>query len=74
MKHRLLHLRGVRAKHDTLNIWRWLVTLFWFLVIEDKADTTKYVKITDTGIIDMGTKAVTDYAVNGAYYYAKHIA
>ena len=48
--------------------------MFWFLVIEDKADTTKYVKITDTGIIDMGTKAVTDYAVNGAYYYAKHIA
>lgn len=44
------------------------------LVIEDKADTAKHAKLTDTGIIDMETKAVTDYAVNGAYYYAKHIA
>lgn len=44
------------------------------LVIEDKADTDKHCKYTDTGIIDMDTKAVTDYAVNGAYFYAKHIA
>lgn len=44
------------------------------LVIEDKADTDKHCKYTDTGIIDMTTKAVTDYAVNGAYFYAKHVA
>ena len=44
------------------------------LVIEDKASTDKHCKYTATGIIDMDTKAITDYAVNGAYFYAKHIA
>ena len=44
------------------------------LVVEDKADTHKHCKYTDSGLIDMDTKAVTDYAVNGAYFYAKHIA
>lgn len=44
------------------------------LVIEDKADMGKQVKMTDSGIIDTSVKAVTDYAVNGAYFYAKHIA
>ena len=44
------------------------------LVIEDKADMDKQIKLTDSGIIDMDVKAVTDYAVNGAYFYAKHIA
>lgn len=44
------------------------------LVIEDKADMDKQVKFTDSGIIDTSVKAVTDYAVNGAYFYAKHIA
>lgn len=44
------------------------------LVVEDKADTDKHCKYTDSGLIDMDTKAVTDYAVNGAYFYAKHIA
>ena len=34
----------------------------------------KQIKLTDTGIIDTSVKAVTDYAVNGAYFYAKHIA
>ena len=31
-------------------------------------------KLTDDGVIDMSVKAVTEYAVNGAYFYAKHIA
>ena len=44
------------------------------LVVEDKADTDKQVKLTDKGILDMSVQAVRDYAVNGAYYYAKHIA
>lgn len=44
------------------------------LVIEDKADTDKQIKLTDTGILDTSVKAITDYAVNGAYFYAKHIA
>ena len=44
------------------------------LVVEDKADTDRHCKLTDKGIIDISIKAVTDYAVNGAYFYAKHIA
>jgi len=44
------------------------------LVIEDKADTDKHIMLTDKGVLDMNIKAVSDYAVNGAYFYAKHIA
>lgn len=44
------------------------------LVIEDKADTDKHINLTDQGLIATDTKSVTDYAVNGAYFYAKHIA
>lgn len=45
------------------------------LVIEDKADTSKHVKFTDGGVIEMNdTKAVRDYALNGAFHYAKFIA
>ena len=44
------------------------------IVTEDKADLDKHMKLTETGVVDTDTKAVTDYAVNGAYYYAKHIA
>ena len=44
------------------------------LVIEDKASVDKLCKYTDKGIIDGDTKAVMDYAVNGALFYAMHIA
>jgi hypothetical protein len=44
------------------------------LVIEDKSDISKHVKLTDDGILDMKIKSITDYAVNGAYFYSKHIA
>lgn len=44
------------------------------IVIEDKADLSKHIKLTDTGVVDMDVKAVTDYAINGAVFYAKHIA
>ena len=44
------------------------------LVIEDKADTSKQMKLTSTDILDTDVKAITNYAVNGAYFYAKHIA
>lgn len=46
----------------------------YVIVIEDKADLDKQEKLTKEGIIDVDVKAVTDYAVNGAYFYAKHIA
>lgn len=44
------------------------------LAIEDKADVDKQMNLTDEGVIAMDTKSVTDYAVNGALFYAKHIA
>lgn len=44
------------------------------LVIEDKADVARHVKLTEAGILDTATTAVKDYAINGAYFYAKHIA
>lgn len=46
----------------------------FLIVIEDKADLDKHIKETDKGVISVETQAVTDYAVNGAYHYAKHIA
>ena len=44
------------------------------VVIEDKAELTKHQKLTDTGILSVEQKDIVDYAVNGAYFYAKHIA
>lgn len=44
------------------------------LVIEDKADMKKHIKLTNTGILDLSQEAIAGYAVNGAYFYAKHIA
>lgn len=44
------------------------------LVIENKADMDKHISLTDNGVISTTTKCVTDFAVNGAYFYAKHIA
>ncbi len=50
------------------------VTKDFVLVIEDKADLDKHMRLTANDVLDMSLKAVTEYAVNGAYYYAKHIA
>lgn len=44
------------------------------IVIEDKADLSKHEKLTDKGIISTEQKSIEDFAVNGAYFYAKHIA
>ena len=44
------------------------------IVIEDKADLAKHQKLTNTGILSVDQKDIADYAVNGAYFYAKHIA
>ena len=44
------------------------------IVIEDKADLTKHEKLTDMGVISVEQKDIVDFAVNGAYFYAKHIA
>ena len=46
----------------------------FLLVIEDKKDQSFHVKKCDNGIIDLSPSAVKNYAVNGAIFYAKHLA
>ena len=46
----------------------------YLLVIEDKADLSRHVRLDDKGNISLEINAVTDYAVNGALYYGKHLA
>ncbi|MBR3280956.1 MAG: N-6 DNA methylase [Clostridia bacterium] len=43
------------------------------IVIEDKASIDKQEKYKEDGILDTSVKAIQDYALNGAYFYAKHI-
>lgn len=45
----------------------------FILVIEDKASTDKQEKYDENGILNMDVSSITDYALNGAYFYAKHI-
>lgn len=44
------------------------------VVVEDKADMGSHERLTDRGVIDASVDSVVNYAVNGAYHYAKHIA
>ena len=45
----------------------------FLIVIEDKSDISKHVKYNDKDLICTETKSVMDYAVNGAYFYGKHL-
>lgn len=45
----------------------------YILIIEDKADINKHVKIDEKGCISTEISAITDYAMNGALFYAKHL-
>lgn len=45
----------------------------FLIVIEDKANIDKQEKYDEKGILDLSPKSVQDYALNGAYFYAKHI-
>lgn len=44
----------------------------FLLVIEDKADLCKHIK-KDGDVICQDVQSITDYAVNGALFYAKHL-
>lgn len=44
------------------------------IVIEDKAALDKHIKRDEGDVVDMSTTSVTDFAVNGALFYAQHIA
>lgn len=46
----------------------------YLLVIEDKASLSKHIKLDDKNCISVEVNAVRDYAVNGALFYAKHLA
>ena len=46
----------------------------FLIVIEDKANLQNHIKRNDDKLISLETKDVTDYAVNGAYFYAKHLS
>ncbi|CAK2036855.1 N-6 DNA methylase [Vibrio crassostreae] len=45
----------------------------FLIVIEDKAELAKHVKL-DKGLISSKVKDVKDYAINGALFYGKHLA
>ncbi|MCM1438010.1 MAG: SAM-dependent methyltransferase [Roseburia sp.] len=44
------------------------------VVIEDKPSIFKHEKLTSEGILSLEQKDIVDFAINGAYFYAKHIA
>lgn len=46
----------------------------YLLVIEDKADLSRHIKLDDKGCISTDTADIMNYAVNGAYFYGKHLA
>lgn len=46
----------------------------FILVIEDKASLDKHIYKDDKGLIGQDVKAVKNYAVNGALFYARHLA
>ena len=46
----------------------------YLLVIEDKADLSKHIRLDDKGNISTEISAITDFAVNGAVFYGKHLA
>ncbi len=45
----------------------------YLIVIEDKADLSNHIK-SDSGVISLNSRDVVDYAVNGALFYAQHLA
>lgn len=65
------------SKRGTKNIGRPDIVAVindFVLIVEDKNDMSRHQKLTDDGVLDNGIKATTDYAVNGACFYAKHVA
>ena len=46
----------------------------FLIVIENKADLAKHIKINSKGLISLVAKDVKDFAVNGALFYGQHLA
>ncbi|WP_061313223.1 HsdM family class I SAM-dependent methyltransferase [Clostridium botulinum] len=45
----------------------------FLIVIEDKADLSKHIKLDDKGIISCEQSDIKNYAVNGAVFYGRHL-
>lgn len=45
----------------------------FLIVIEDKADLSKHLKLNDEGLISIEQNDVKSYALNGALFYGKHL-
>lgn len=46
----------------------------FLIVIENKKDISKCLKMTNSNTLDKSSSAIVDYATNGAWFYAKHLA
>lgn len=46
----------------------------FIIVIEDKADVHKHIRLDEQGTLSLDNKSVKDYAVNGAVFYGRHLA
>ena len=46
----------------------------FLIVIENKADVSKHIKLDEKDLISLNPKDVTNYAVNGALFYGNHLA
>jgi len=46
----------------------------FIIVIENKADLSKHIKMNDEGRISLDPKDVKNYAINGALFYGQHLA
>lgn len=45
----------------------------FIIVIEDKAELSKHLKLNEKDLICTESSSIVDYAVNGAYFYGKHL-
>ena len=46
----------------------------FLIVIEDKAELAKHIKLDNNGLISSEIKNIKSYAVNGAFFYGNHLA
>ncbi|BCB41452.1 type II restriction endonuclease subunit M [Vibrio alginolyticus] len=46
----------------------------FLIVIEDKADLSKHLKLDESGLLSTNTKDIGAYALNGALFYGQHLA
>lgn len=46
----------------------------FIIVIEDKADISKHIKLDDQDTLSLDVRSVKEYAVNGAVFYGRHLA